>query len=340
VSDFLFLSSFEVVTVKRKNYLAFALALILALGLVGCGLGGGDEDDLPEVEEVLADPEYPVSAGGATIYFRPARVISLAPSLTEKIYDLGHHTRLVGISDHQGSFPPSIAHIPSFGIATMPDIDGILAVNPHLVFSVSELPADAMSALAARDIPLVILPSYAHSLAELEAIYLDISTILDGRTTGQIRGDRFVESFRERLDALTAQTIGQHRMTAVYLRTLDFTMATGDTLEGELLERLGFENIAADQTGWVFDPEHAAGESRERFSGLEVIFLDENYISTQALSQSDFWQGLGAVTNGQTVNIDSQIFERQSLRIFDQLEIMAGVLQGVIPEADDNNDEE
>lgn len=312
---------------NRKNCLALALALLMALVLSGCGLGGGSAPETPAQAEPQPDPEYPVVVGGIEIGFRPARVVSLAPSLTEKIYDLGHRDRLVGISDHQGDYPASLAGLPALGIATMPDIEGILAQNPDLVFSVSELPADAMEALERRDIPLIIMPSYAHSMAELEEIYISLSTALDGRTTGQIKGERFIRDFNSRIDEIAAGAAGYGPVNAVYLRALDFTMATGDTLEGELMARLGFVNIAAGQTGWVFDPEEAAGEGRALFTSIEMIFLDERYVSMEALEQSTFWQGLPSVINDRYTKIDSQVFERQSLRLLDQLAVMAEAIQ-------------
>jgi len=319
-----------------RRFFALILALTLALGLASCGLGGegGGENGYPEAE---ADPEYPVFVGDALVEFRPTRVVSLAPSLTEKIYDLGHGGRLVGISDHQGDYPPSLALVPPFGLATMPNIQGILSVNPHVVFSVSELPAPAMAALEDAGIPLVILPSYAHSMAELEAIYLGLSMALDGRTTGRLIGERFLRELNRQIDEIAASIAYYPPVSAVYLRALDFTVATGDTLEGQLMERIGIVNIAADQHDWVFDPEHAASPEGQALLGtLDIIFFAPDPdpltgdIDTEALGQSTFWQGVTAYY----VPLDSNIFERQSLRMLGQLELMAGAKQMHFYESD------
>jgi len=315
---------------RRKKCLALCLALVLALVFSGCGIGGqgGQDSDSSQGYEAEPDPEFPVIVGGVVIDFRPSRVVSLAPSLTEKIYDLGHGTRLVGISDHHGDYPASIAHLPSYGIATMPYIEGILSLRPHVVFSVSELPADAMAELEDANIPLVILPSYAHNMHQLEEIYMGIAVVLDGRTTGRMVGERFMRDFNDRIDQIALRFSGQAPRNAVYLRHLDFTMATGDTLEGELMERIGFVNIAAGQSDWVFDPEEAAAaEGQELFQSIEVMFFDENYVSGQALEQSAFWRNVSAVSDGLHININSHVFERQSLRMIGQLEIMADALR-------------
>ena len=303
-----------------RRFLATVLALVLALMLIGCGgQGNGPEDN--GYGEDIADPEYPVSVGGAVVEFRPTRIVSLAPSLTEKIYDLGHGGRLVGISDHQGDYPASLAHLPSYGLAPMPDIQGILSVNPHVVFSVSELPQSAMIALEVYGIPLVILPSYAHSMSELEQIYLGLSMALDGRTTGRIFGELFLREFNSQINEISTRvSVNYPPLNAVYLRALDFTVATGDTLESELLERLGFVNIAAGQRDWALDPEEAATpEGQELLASVDVIFFDPNYIDPEDIAESTVWGGVNAAH----VSIDSQIFERQSLRLLWQLEIIS-----------------
>ena len=324
----------------RAKCLALVVALLATL-FSGCGLiGPGEESDYPQQYEIEHIPEYPVHVGGAVIEFRPSRVISLAPSLTEKIYDLGHGNRLIGISDHQGDFPPSIAHLPSYGIATLPDIDGILAVRAHVVFSVSELPADAMNMLADANIPLIVLPSYAHSMGELAEIYLGISRALDGQITGQLIGERFMRDFNSRIGQIAAVHSGGEPMNAVYLRALDFTVATGDTLEGELMQRIGFVNIAHGQRGWVFDPEEATEpEGQELFGSIDILFFDENYVTMETLEQSAFWAAIGAVTDDRYLLIDSHIFERQSLRLLGQLEIMAGALAASANDYDELDDD-
>lgn len=302
----------------------FAALLVFAAIFSGCDFFGGrgtapNVDDTQPPEQSVYDPEYPVEVAGVEISFRPARVISLAPSLTEKIYDLGHGGRLVGISEHQGDFPPSLVHVPSYGMAMLPDIEGILSREPHLVFAVSELPVWAMNALDAANIPLVVLPSYAHNMDELAEIYRALAHALSGRTSGELIWQRLMETIDGRIDEIAAESMA-NGLYAVYLRSPDFTVATGDTLEGQLIERLGFVNIAASQTDWSLGSEFAASpEGAALIAGVDVIFLDENYVSAESLSQSSIWQGHNALI----VNIDSSVFERQTLRLLGQLEVMA-----------------
>jgi len=321
-----------------RRFFLLVLLAVLALGLTSCG-AGGEDPQTNGYSEAEPDPEYPVFVGDTLVEFRPTRVVSLAPSLTEKIYDLGHGGRLVGISDHQGDYPPSLAHLPSYGLASLPNIQGILGVNPHLVFSVSPLPQSAMNELEDAGIPLVILPSYAHSMSELEQIYLGISMALDGRTTGRLKGELFLREFNRQIDEIaTRMPAAYPPLSAVYLRALDFTMATGDTLEGQLMERLGFVNIARDQRDWAFDPEQAASpEGRELFGSLDVIFFDPSYIDPEDdLGESAFWRGITAAH----VSIDNHIFERQSLRMLTQLDIMAQALQDLQIHEDHENEDD
>jgi len=302
-----------------RRFYALALALILALGLASCG-AGGEDPQINGYTEYEPDPEYPVVVGfnRARVEFRPTRVVSLHPSLTEKIHDLGHGGKLVGISDHQSDYPPSLVHLPRYGVAKMPYTQGLLRLNPHIVFSVEELPHGDMIALEYAGITLVILP-FANSMAELEEVYLGLSTALDGLTSGQLIGELFLrERLRRPIDEIAASTAGYLPLNAMYLRHLD-NVATGDTLEGELLELIGFVNIARDQRGGEFDPEY----SNIPVAELDVIFFNPEHVDPESFNQSGFLQGIAATP----IHVDSIIFEHQSLRLLGQLEIMAQAMR-------------
>lgn len=309
-----------------KRWLALSLVLILALSLPACGKGGGESSGAsgedPSASAVSApDPEYPVRVESYIVNARPGKVISLAPALTEKLCDLGFEKRLTGISDYCDS-PSSVVNLPRYGTSQLPDTDGILASAPHLVLAAEEPPEEAMNALKDAGIPVVVL-GHSRSLVELEETYLTLSALMEGRTSGRAMGQVFVDKFETRLDDLARRNDERQGMNAVYLWELDYTMATGDSLEGDFLERIGFVNIAADEKEFVFNSTRAnAEEGREKFRSIEMIFCDESIVNIKMLEQSAFWKGLNCVLKDYYVYIDSAIFERQSMRMLDEVERM------------------
>jgi ABC-type Fe3+-hydroxamate transport system substrate-binding protein len=65
--------------------------------------------------------------------FVPQRAVSLVPSLTETLFDLGIGQRLVGISTYCTRPADKVASLPKVGGPKNPDLDAILALRPDIV---------------------------------------------------------------------------------------------------------------------------------------------------------------------------------------------------------------
>ena len=72
------------------------------------------------------------SSPGPAAVGPPARVVSLAPSITEIVYALGAGERLVGVCA-QCDHPPEVARIPRVGGYLTPSVEVVLARQPDLV---------------------------------------------------------------------------------------------------------------------------------------------------------------------------------------------------------------
>ena len=74
--------------------------------------------------------EYGPECGSA-----PGRVVSLVPSLTESLFDLGLGKRLVAVSDYCVHPAGETARLPHVGGTKNPDLETILALQPDLVLA-------------------------------------------------------------------------------------------------------------------------------------------------------------------------------------------------------------
>lgn len=309
---------------KRIAVTALFLALLLLLG--GCSLPWSKEDGPSETEpEVEEDPEYPVKLAGADLSSRPGKLVSLSPAITEKLEDLGQADRLYGIS----KFCPVPAKAPSplrCGTAQLPELEVIAEIAPHLLLTETALSEADLVALQQMNVEVALLPPSKNisTLGQLEETYRTLSVLLDGQTTGGMLGDRFARGLEERLDALSRRLGTQEEpKTALYLRLLGptvFTVATGDTLENELMSRIGLRNIAGEQTGWEYPAALAGGEGLEDFRSLDLIVCDDSAVTIKDLEGDDFYKHLPAVLQDRYVYIDSTAFERKSMRMVDELE--------------------
>ena len=322
----------------------FALLLCIAMLMTGVacrengpGNGQADPPQTEDNEPPPPPPEFPVVVGGTTVASRPGRVVSLSPALTEKIFDLGLESRLVGVSDFC-DYPAGALGLDACGTAQLPDIYTISRLRAHLVLSEIPLFPDDMDELSRLNINVVIIPR-AQSLNELWNSYIALARMFEGEHAGQHMGDMFADIVGAWLESLGEAVRNEMHADedspgapyALYLRMLPFTVATGDTLESDLMQLIGLINIAADQSGWHYPEELAAGYSLEEFQAVQILIFDENYITPEDLSENEFFGALPAVTSESYMIIDSAVMERQSLRTFEQLLDMA---RYVWPEAD------
>lgn len=68
----------------------------------------------------------------------PKRVVSLVPSLTESLFDLGFGSSVVGITDYCVHPAGQLANLPRVGGTKNPDVERILALQPDLVLANQE----------------------------------------------------------------------------------------------------------------------------------------------------------------------------------------------------------
>lgn len=90
----------------------------------------------------------------------PARIVSLLPSLTESVCDLGACDRLVG-TDRYSNWPASVAALPKLGGIEDAQIERIVALRPDVVLvSVSARVTERLEALGVK---VVVLESRNHA---------------------------------------------------------------------------------------------------------------------------------------------------------------------------------
>ena len=88
----------------------------------------------------------------------PARIVSLAPSITETVFALGEGDRLVGVTDYC-DYPPEATRKPRVGGISTPSFEAILALRPDLVLATSESNyADHVQRLVTLGLTVYVIP--------------------------------------------------------------------------------------------------------------------------------------------------------------------------------------
>lgn len=100
------------------------------------------------------DPTYRYQMD-APVSTPPRRVVSLVPSVTETLFDLGVGDRLIGVTDYCLHPAAGVARLPKLGGTKNPDVARIIALQPDLVIvNQEENRKPDVDALMAAGIPV------------------------------------------------------------------------------------------------------------------------------------------------------------------------------------------
>jgi len=292
-----------------KKFLALILAFCLLFMLGGCEKDNSEEEIEPDVtEEPVPEPTpYPLFIGDIEITRSPTRVVSLSPSLTEIIHELGYGARIIGRSNYC-DFPFTIQQMPALGSSANPDIDKIISLSPYMVLTTSPLSAMDMFRMEQEGIKTLIIPA-SESLTQLRYAYRALGLVFEGAFTGLESGDNAFSEISQTCDNKSVVNIGSF----VYI-TGDFKAATGDTLESSVFSCFG-ENIAKGGRNYEFDFELLSQNQPD------VILLNNIYTLNDLLT-SEYINELNAVWLDRIIFIDNTVFEKPSSRLVLMIEKM------------------
>jgi iron complex transport system substrate-binding protein len=171
----------------------------------------------------------------------PVRIVSLAPSTTEILFAIGLGARLVGTCA-QCDYPAAAVAVPRVGSYLTPSVEAVLGRRPDLVIAVPT-PANREAVRALERLGTRVLVVRDRVLADL---WDGMRAV--GEATGHAAAARRLEdAVRRELDRVAACVAGRRRprvLMVVGHRPL--IVVGGGTLQHELLEIAGGENLGAD----------------------------------------------------------------------------------------------
>ncbi len=210
----------------------------------------------------------------------PQRIVSLLPSLTETVCELGQCQRLVGV-DRYSNFPASVRALPQMGGGLDPSIEAIVALKPDVVLMATS--ARASERLQALGVKVVALEPKTHA---------DVRRVLE--KVGQLLGVDDAQRVWRVIDAgvmAAAQSVpAAARGTRVYFEVNSAPYAAGEaSFIGETLSRLGARNIVPASLGPFpqLNPEYVVRANPDL-----IMVGDSNYIG---LEQRPGWRGMRAL---------------------------------------------
>ncbi|WP_394560589.1 helical backbone metal receptor [Aquipseudomonas alcaligenes] len=177
----------------------------------------------------------------ATPLLAAERVVSLAPSMSEIILELGAEQRLVGLLDG-GPRPAALADVPSVGRFGTLELETLLSLRPDLVLlAPGSLPDAQLQQLRDLQIPL-----YQGAPPDLQALAEQFAEI-GGRVGRAERGRQLRDDFRAGIAELRARYRREPPLAVFYQVWHQPLYSIGaEQILGDALAVCGARNVFAD----------------------------------------------------------------------------------------------
>ncbi|MGE0098314.1 MAG: ABC transporter substrate-binding protein [Hydrogenophaga sp.] len=249
-----------------------------------------------------------------TLSQSPQRIVSLLPSLTETVCELGRCERLVGV-DRYSNFPETVRGLPKTGGGIDPNIEAIVALRPDVV----------LMATSSRGV------HWLESLG-LKVLALEPRTSRDAQRVMGLLGQllevpdalRIWRAIDAGVSAAAQSLPPQTRQLRVYYEVSTGGYAAGtQSFIGEMMARLGVQNIVEPRLGPFprINPEYVVR------ANPDLIMIGSRNV--QGLEQRPGWAGLRAIREQRIcvfTSEESDVLVRPGPRMAEAARVMARCL--------------
>lgn len=175
-----------------------------------------------------------------TLAQSPQRIVSLLPSLTETVCELGRCERLVGV-DRYSNHPAFVRSLPQAGGGIDPNIEAIVALKPDVVLmATSSRGVQRLESLGVR-----VLALEPKSSADAQRVMGKLGRLLEVPDA-----ERIWRTIDAGVSAAAQSLPPGARSLRVYYEVSSGGYAAGpQSFIGELMGRLGVQNIVAPSLG-------------------------------------------------------------------------------------------
>lgn len=307
---------------RRRLFLS--LTLLVSLVLAGCG--GIDTVDEAAEPSSSRDGQFPVQVlsgptdGGTklTVEEEPASIVSLSPTATEMLWEIGAGDQVVAVDD-QSDYPEGVPTTKLSGYE--PNVEAILEYEPDLVVAADDT-GDLVANLKKARVPTLVLPA----ATGLEETYSQMERL--GAATGNPEeAEDAVTEMREGIDRALADAPDAEGLTYFHELTPDLYTASGSTFIGQVYGMFGLKSIA-DRSKTGDDYPQLSREFVVQ-ADPDLVFLADGEccgVSDADVEDRPGWQQITAVSDGQVHVVDEDVASRWGPRVVDFVEHVSEVL--------------
>jgi iron complex transport system substrate-binding protein len=252
----------------------------------------------------------------------PARIISLAPNLTEILYDLGLGERVIAVSRYC-NYPPEVKAKPKIGGMSNPSLEAIVAMKPEMVVLTDDGNPRAIERKL-RQLGVRTHVFRAKRLADLPREIRVLGTALDVYGIADRRAAR-IEGVIRRHAEKAQSSAGHPPQKVLFVVQPDPLLVAGPgTAIDDVLKLLGLQNIAADAKTQY--PRYSLEEVIRQ--SPDIIFIGKAHDAVMAQSRRLLGKlsGVDAVRLGRVYYIGDPLF-RLGPRITEGIAEITGIVE-------------
>lgn len=253
----------------------------------------------------------------------PARVVSLAPSITEMLFALGLDEQIVGVTEFC-DFPAGAKAKSKVGYAN-PNLESLIALRPELIVAPREFHrANVLAKLEELKIPVLLLDA-----TSLESIFSHLHTL--GRIFDRsVAAHAMTLAMRNRMAELTARTERLARVRVLYVINSEplITVGPGSYIH-QMIGLAGGVNIASEATA----PYPRLTMETVLKEDPEILLFPRGSVETVPRSEQEAWRRwttVTAVRQNRLREVSADALNRPGPRVMDGLESLVRVIH---PEA-------
>jgi iron complex transport system substrate-binding protein len=250
----------------------------------------------------------------------PKRIVALAPSLAEIVFDLGQGARLVGVTQFS-DFPAEAKSLPKVGSYVRLDLERIVALKPDLCLGIRDgNPKHQIEKIEAAGIPVYIIDP-----RDIKGIMEAIQGV--GGVLGvPARAEALVADMSGRIAQVRQQVATTQSRPRVFFQLYSPPIVTAGskTFIHELITIAGGVNLGSGPVDYP------------RFSWEKILSLDPEVVVVtamggkqkpeQLLAQWRQWPQLSAVHSGRVHVVNDNFFDRPTPRLINGMEALLRIL--------------
>jgi iron complex transport system substrate-binding protein len=254
----------------------------------------------------------------------PARIVCLTEETVETLYLLGEQDRIVGVSGYAVRPPQVRKEKPRVSAFISADVPKILALEPDLVLTFSDLQADIVAQLIRAGVEV-----HAFNQRDIAGIFAMIRTL--GALVGaQGKADALAASLQAKVDAVRMEAERLPQRPRVYFEEWDEPMISGIRWVSELVEIAGGVDVFPDLSHNKSAPERIVTPDRVMAAAPDIIvgsWCGKKFVPAKVATRPGF-DAIPAVRDGWLREIKSPlILQPGPAALTDGLDALAAIIR-------------